>query len=110
MLRELLLAGLGVTLTPDFVVADLLSSGQLVELLPGHRPAAHGVYGVVAHQRHVSRKVAAFLDFVGSQLAQVQVKAPPGQEAKRAVTPDRALARRRRSSIPSSMRPSKTLR
>jgi DNA-binding transcriptional LysR family regulator len=29
MLRDLLLAGLGVTLTPDFVVADLLSSGQL---------------------------------------------------------------------------------
>jgi DNA-binding transcriptional LysR family regulator len=69
MLRELLLAGLGVTLTPDFVVADLLASGRLVELLPRHRPAAHGVFGIVAHPRHVSRRVAAFLDFVGGQLA-----------------------------------------
>lgn len=69
MLRELLLAGLGLTLTPDFVVADLLASGRLVELLPAHRPPAHGVFGVVPHQRHVPRKVAALLDFVGSQLA-----------------------------------------
>lgn len=71
MLRELLLDGLGVTLTPDFVVADLLAAGRLVELLPARRPAPHGVFGVVAHPRHVARKVAALLDFVGEQLAQV---------------------------------------
>jgi DNA-binding transcriptional LysR family regulator len=110
MLRELLLAGLGVTLTPDFVVADLLTSGQVVELLPGHRPAAHDVFGVVAHQRHVPRKVTAFLDFVGSQLAQVQVNARAGQEAERAAKADRLRARRGRSSTPRSMRPSKPLR
>jgi DNA-binding transcriptional LysR family regulator len=69
MLRELLLAGMGLTLTPDFVVGDLLTSGRLVELLPAHRPAPHGVFGVVAHSRYVSRKVGAFLDFVGSQLS-----------------------------------------
>jgi DNA-binding transcriptional LysR family regulator len=69
MLRELLLAGMGVTLTPDFVVGDLVASGRLVELLQAHRPAPHSVFGVVAHPRHVSRKVEAFLTFVGHQLA-----------------------------------------
>ena len=69
MLLELLLAGMGLTLTPDFVVGDLVASGRLVELLPAQRPAPHGVFGVVAHPRHVSRKVGAFLDFVGAQLA-----------------------------------------
>lgn len=69
MLRELLLAGVGVTLTPDFVVADLVATDRLVEALPAHRPAAQGVFGVVAHSRHVSQKVEAFLDFVGSQSA-----------------------------------------
>lgn len=68
MLRELLLAGMGLTLTPDFVVGDLLATERLVELLPGHRPAPHVVFGVVPNMRHVPRKVDAFLDFVGSQL------------------------------------------
>ena len=68
MLRELLLAGMGLTLTPDFVVSDLLTAGKLMELLPSHRPVPHAVFGVVSHPRHVSRKVGAFLDFVGSQL------------------------------------------
>jgi DNA-binding transcriptional LysR family regulator len=68
MLRELLLAGMGLTLTPDFVVGDLLATDRLVELLPGHRPAPHVVFGVVPSMRHVPRKVDAFLDFVGSEL------------------------------------------
>lgn len=69
MLRELLLGGMGVTLTPEFVVADLVAAGRLVELLPACRPASHGVFGVVAHPRLVSRKVGAFLDFIGAELA-----------------------------------------
>lgn len=64
VLRDLLLAGLGLTLTPDFVVADLVADGRLVELLPAHRPPPLTVWGVVAHPRHVSHKVALFLDFV----------------------------------------------
>jgi DNA-binding transcriptional LysR family regulator len=69
MLRELLLAGMGLTLTPEFVVGDLVAAGRLVELLPAYRPASHGVFGIVAHPRHVSRKVGAFLDFIGRELA-----------------------------------------
>lgn len=69
MLRELLLAGLGLTLTPEFVIGDLIAAGRLVELLPAHRPESLTVYGVVAHPRHVSRKVGALLDFVACELA-----------------------------------------
>ena len=72
LLRELLLAGMGVTLAPGFVVADLLASGQLVELLAAHRPQPLGVFGVTAHQRLVPRKVAALLDFIGRELASPQ--------------------------------------
>lgn len=68
MLRELLLAGMGLTLTPDFVVGDLLANGRLVELLPEHRPAPHVVFGVVPNMRHVPMKVNAFLEFVAGQL------------------------------------------
>jgi len=86
MLRDLLLAGMGLTLTPDFVVGDLVAAGRLVELLPAHRPESHGVFGVVAHPRHVSRKVGAFLDFVGSQWASEGPCRRPGAEAPRRAT------------------------
>ena len=69
MLRELLLAGLGLTLTPDFVVADLVASGRLVELLPAQRPAPQVVYGVFPQARQLSSRVGAFLDFVAAQMA-----------------------------------------
>ena len=112
LLRELLLAGLGVTLTPDFVVADLIAEGRLVELLPQHRPAAQGVFGIVAHQRHVSRKVAAFLDFVASQTSRVNqtpgVLNSAGNARKSAVSVDHV--RTRRSSSQTSPRRSKSHR
>jgi DNA-binding transcriptional LysR family regulator len=69
MLRELLVAGLGVTLTPEFVVTDLLRDGSLVELLPRCRPAPLTVWGVVAHPRHVAHKVNVFLEFVRQQMS-----------------------------------------
>lgn len=68
MLREMLLAGLGITLTPDFVVRDLLDSGQLVEALAACRPQPQPVFGVVANQRHVPHKVSVFLEFLWQQL------------------------------------------
>jgi DNA-binding transcriptional LysR family regulator len=74
MLRDLLMAGLGVTLTPDFVVRDLVDGGRLVELLPGHRPVPLTVFGVVAHQRYVPHKVRVFLDFVERELQSVATR------------------------------------
>jgi DNA-binding transcriptional LysR family regulator len=64
MLRELLLAGLGLTLIPAFVVDDLLREGRLVEVLARHRPRPLTVWGVVANPRHVAHRVALFLEFV----------------------------------------------
>lgn len=77
MLRDALLAGQGVTLTPRFVVADLLASGQLQELLPSHRPANLLVFGVVAHPRHATRKVEVLFDFLARQIALDLAGLPP---------------------------------
>ena len=62
-------SGLGVALTPLFVVDDLLADGSAVELLKAHLPAAHTVYGVVAHHRHMPKKVSVFYDFAAAALA-----------------------------------------
>ena len=64
VLREALLAGLGVTLTPHFVVDDLLASRKLVALLPECMPPAHGVFGVTTQRRHLAMKVRCFLEFI----------------------------------------------
>lgn len=69
MLREAVVQGLGVALTPLFVVDDLLADGSAVELLMAHLPAAHTVYGVVAHHRHIPKKVSVFFDFIAATLA-----------------------------------------
>ena len=68
MLREALLAGLGVTLTPHFVVDDLLASRKLVTLLADCTPVGHTVFGLTTQRRHLSLKVQCFLDFVEAGL------------------------------------------
>jgi DNA-binding transcriptional LysR family regulator len=68
MLRETLLAGVGIAQTPDFVVQDLLDSGKLVELLPAYKPPSVGVHGVTTQRKHVPLKTRLFLDFVEAAL------------------------------------------
>lgn len=68
VLREALLAGLGLTLTPLFVVDDLLASRKLLALLPECMPPAHGVLGITTQRRHLPMKVQCFLDFVQAGL------------------------------------------
>jgi len=69
MLRDLLLTGLGVALTPAFVVRDLVEQGRLFELLADCRPEPLTVWGIVAHPRHVPHKVRAFLQFVSQHMS-----------------------------------------
>jgi DNA-binding transcriptional LysR family regulator len=69
MLRDALLAGQGLALTPHFVVADLLASGQLLEVLPAYRLPDLTVFGVVPHSRYLPRKVRIFLDFMADEMA-----------------------------------------
>lgn len=69
MLRDALVAGQGVTLTPRFVVDDLLASGVLKEVLVGYRPQDLTVFGLIAPRRYVPHKVRVFLDFIEQQMA-----------------------------------------
>ncbi|MBT9504550.1 MAG: LysR family transcriptional regulator [Burkholderiaceae bacterium] len=64
VLREALLAGIGLMLTPLFVVRDLLDSGAVQPLLGDCMPAPHVLYGVMPQARQVPARLRAFLDFV----------------------------------------------
>ena len=64
MLRQALLSGCGISLTPGFVVEDLLAAGQLEVVLPTYSPSPLVVYGVTPRRRYQPQKVKVFLDFI----------------------------------------------
>ncbi|MNG87243.1 HTH-type transcriptional regulator DmlR [compost metagenome] len=69
ILRAFALQGAGVALLPDWLVADDLASGQLLDGLPNYRFAAQSVYALYPASRHVPRKVRAWIDFIKAYLA-----------------------------------------
>lgn len=69
MVRDLLLAGSGVGLCPEFVVREALASGQLVEVLADYRAYELGVYAVYPQRRHLAERVRVFVEFLVAHFA-----------------------------------------
>ncbi|MDR0226388.1 MAG: LysR family transcriptional regulator [Burkholderiaceae bacterium] len=69
MLRELLVAGLGLGPLPSFLARPAIAAGQLVALdWPGQAAQPRHVYAVYPTQRHLLPKVRAFVDFLAEEL------------------------------------------
>jgi DNA-binding transcriptional LysR family regulator len=66
-LREAALAGVGVTFAPTFIVGDDVRAGRLVAALGDFINDELSVYAVYPHNRHLSAKVRAFVDFLVSR-------------------------------------------
>lgn len=66
--RAACLAGLGLIQAPRMGMENELASGQLIEVLPQWRAAPLPVSVVYAHNRHLSPRVRAFVDWVVSVL------------------------------------------
>jgi len=64
MLCALAVAGMGIHLEPDFIVAPDVRAGRLVTLLPGYTPSSIDIYAAYPSRRHLSMKVRAFVDFL----------------------------------------------
>jgi DNA-binding transcriptional LysR family regulator len=63
-LRQAAVAGLGVVATPAFMACDDLRSGRLEPVLRDYEPQRRGIYVVYPHNRHLSAKVRAFVDYL----------------------------------------------
>lgn len=63
VLRAAALAGTGIATTATFIVHEDLARGALVEVLPDYKLRARDLYAVYPHNRHLSPKVRAFIDF-----------------------------------------------
>lgn len=66
VLREALLRGTGIALTPSFVVGDDLRAGRLVPLLTDFAAPERGLYALLAERRHVPAKTRAFIEFAAT--------------------------------------------
>src|ERR1022692_1536898 len=57
-------AGVAITIAPDFIVAPDVRAGRLVALLRGFEAAPANIYVAYPSRRHLSAKVRAFADFL----------------------------------------------
>ena len=67
LLRQMLLAGLGIGHLARFMVHDHLESGELVEILPESRMVASHIYAVYPERRNMPLKTRAFLDHLRAE-------------------------------------------
>jgi len=58
------LAGLAVVRLPRFICGPELAAGRLEAVLADAMPPPNGIYAVYPHNRHLSAKVRAFVDFL----------------------------------------------
>jgi len=67
--RDALLSGFGVSMTPRLYVREHLAAGALVPLIPDWTPMDTTLYAIYPSARHVQAKVRAFLDFLVETLS-----------------------------------------
>ena len=86
-LREVLLKGAGVTLTPTFVVGPDIQAGRLVAVLTEYKALEISIYAVYAQRKHLSPKVRAFVDFLSDRITDTPYwepgAVPTGREGTR---------------------------
>ncbi|QXX98122.1 LysR family transcriptional regulator [Serratia marcescens] len=67
MLRDMLVAGLGIGSLPSFVADPDIAAGRLVRLFPEQIADVHQIFAVYPTRRHVQQKVSLFTEFVREQ-------------------------------------------
>jgi DNA-binding transcriptional LysR family regulator len=76
-------AGLGVVLEPDFVVAPLLARGELQRVLPGYPGPKLDVWAVYPSRRHLSAKVRMFVAFLAEVFSTDPLRQPSAKPRPR---------------------------
>lgn len=69
IIREMTLAGLGVSLLPNFFVDDDIDNGRLIDLFPSEFDQRIGLYTLLPARRQITPAARVFADFVYERLA-----------------------------------------
>jgi len=75
MLREVALGGRGLIQLPDFLVDDVVATGQLIRVLDDHAPPPFPLSAVYPRHRQTSPLVRAFIDFLAASIGITAPKA-----------------------------------
>jgi DNA-binding transcriptional LysR family regulator len=68
--REMVLTGLGIALSPLWLFHDDLKAGRVIALLQDYTPQPLPIHAVSAPNRRQSARVKAFVDYMADALAQ----------------------------------------
>lgn len=66
-LASMAAAGLGILMTPSFIVGDHIRDGRLVPILCDFEAEPIAIYAIYPHSRHLSVKVRLFIDYLSSR-------------------------------------------
>lgn len=69
MLRLAAVSGAGLTFLPEFIVAEDLATGRLVQVLKGFTSPNFGIYAIYPSRKHLSAKVRTFVDLLTERMA-----------------------------------------
>jgi DNA-binding transcriptional LysR family regulator len=69
LLMEAAVAGMGITLAPDFILQSAVEQGKLVRIMVPWSGWSAAVWAVYPHRRHLSPKVRAFVEHISQRLA-----------------------------------------
>lgn len=69
MLATMAVAGMGIVLEPDFIVAPDVCAGRLVRVLADYQPPRSPIAAVYPSRRHLSAKVRSLVDFLAARFA-----------------------------------------
>ena len=59
----------GIAIVPRFIIEGELNSGELTEVLPRYSSLEFGLHALYPHRRYLSKKVRAFIDFLGREIS-----------------------------------------
>lgn len=64
VLRDAAVAGIGITLLPEFIVGPDVAAGRLRSIMPKHVPADLEIHALYAPNRYLAAKTRVFIDFL----------------------------------------------
>lgn len=79
-IREMVLGGLGIALSPVWLFSEDLKAGRVIAILQDYRAQALPIHAVSPANRRQSARVKAFVDYMSEALAHATELAPPSKD------------------------------